>query len=906
MADDRPDPDQLLRRVVAEEARDKRGKLTIFFGAAPGVGKTYAMLEVARAEMEREKRDVVVGVVETHGRYETGALVLGLELLPQRKVAYRGVEVEEFDLDVALQRRPQLILIDELAHTNAEGSRHPKRWQDVEELLDAGIDVFSTMNVQHVESLNDVIAKITGIIVRETVPDSVLEHAHEIKLVDLPPDELLERLREGKVYVPAQAQRAIENFFKKGNLIALRELSLRHTAERVDAQMRAYREAQGIEQTWAVTDQILVAVSPSPYSQRLIRAARRMAASLHARWFAVYVEPPRARQLPKAAQARLSQNLRLAEQLGGEAITLSGEKPSEELLRFARQHNITKIILGKPVVSRLRDRFKSSLVDQMVRLSGDIDVYVTAGDPERLDSVPERVPLPAPHLPSFVAAGVVTLLTTTVAWLLFGRDQLPDVVMVYLLGIMLVSARSTLGVSVVSAFLSVAAFDFVFVPPYLTFAVGDFRHVVTFAVMFVVAIVISGLTQRVRNQASAARDREGRTAALYALSRELTAALGSERVREIAGGHLERVFGSRVSVFTPGPGGRLQRTYASPGLAEVSEREMSVSEWVWSNRQEAGLGTRTLPGGTALNVPLMAAGGIVGVLSLSPEQPDRFDDLEQRRLVDAFAAQLAMAMERAELAEQTEKARREVETEQLRSSLLSSVSHDLRTPLAVITGSASTLLENNLGVDESTRRDLMQTILDEAARLNHLIRNLLDMTRLESGAVKVRREWLPLEEVVGSALERLDTRLVSRDVFVDLPADLPLVPCDAILVELLLINLLENAAKYSEGKIELKATLLSGEVLVEVNDRGSGIPPDQELRVFEKFHRAVREGSPGGVGLGLAISRAVVAVHGGRIWAQNREGGGASFRFTLPIEGEAPKVAEMEAPDAERAGGLPA
>jgi len=451
----------------------------------------------------------------------------------------------------------------------------------------------------------------------------------------------------------------------------------------------------------------------------------------------------------------------------------------------------------------------------------------------------------------------------------------------------------------------VAAFDFVFVPPYLTFAVGDFSHIVTFAVMFVVAIVISGLTQRVRNQAAAARGREGRTAALYALSRELSAAPGSARVAEIAGAHLEREFHSRVAVFTPGVGGRLQRTYASLGLGAVSDRETSVSEWVWANRQEAGVGTRTLPGGSALHVPLTAAGGIVGVLSLSPEQPDRFDDLEQRRQVEAFAAQIAMAMERADLAEQTEKARREVETEQLRSSLLSSVSHDLRTPLAVITGTASTLLENNVGVNERTRRDLMQAILDEAERLNRLIRNLLDMTRLESGAVKVKKEWLPLEEVVGSALERLDARLVNREVSVDLPVSLPLIPCDALLVELLLINLLENAAKYSDGGIELKATPRSGEVLVEVNDRGPGIPPNQELRVFEKFHRAVREGSPGGVGLGLAISRAVVAAHGGRIWAQNRDGGGASFRFTLPIEGEAPKLPEADALEPEHAGDSP-
>jgi len=382
VAQSRPNPDQLLRRVVGEQQRADRGKLTVFFGAAPGVGKTYAMLEVARAEMEREKRDVVVGIVETHGRYETGAQLLGLELLPRRKVAYRGVDVDEFDIDAALKRRPQVVLVDELAHTNAEGSRHPKRWQDVEELLDAGIDVFSTMNVQHVESLNDVVAKITGVRVRETVPDSVLAQAHELKLVDLPPDDLLERLRDGKVYLGAQAQRAIDNFFKKGNLIALRELALRLTAERVDAQMREYREAQGIEQTWAITDQLLVAVSASPYSARLVRAARRMAGSLHARWFAVYVEPRTSRPLPKAMAARLAQNLALAERLGAEVVTLAGDNPTDELLRFAREHNITKVIVGKPVVGRLRDRFRTSLVDQLVRGSGDIDVYVTAGDPD--------------------------------------------------------------------------------------------------------------------------------------------------------------------------------------------------------------------------------------------------------------------------------------------------------------------------------------------------------------------------------------------------------------------------------------------------------------------------------------------------------------------------------------------
>ncbi|HYO95885.1 MAG TPA: sensor histidine kinase KdpD [Polyangiaceae bacterium] len=889
MADARPSPDELLRRVVEDEARDKRGKLTIFFGAAPGVGKTYAMLEAARAELEQEKRDVVVGIVETHGRYETGAQLLGLELLPRRPVGYRGVSVAEFDLDAALERRPQVILVDELAHTNADGSRHPKRWQDVQELLDAGISVFSTMNVQHVESLNDVIAKVTGVIVRETVPDSVIEQAHEIKLVDLPPDDLLERLRDGKVYVPAQAQRAIENFFRKGNLIALRELALRFTAERVDAQMLAYRRSQGIEQTWATSEQLLVAVSPSPYSPRLVRAARRMAAALHARWFAVYVEPKSARKLSKDAEARLAQNLRLAAQLGAEVVTLPGDDASEEILRFARSRNISKVIVGKPVVSGWRSRLRVSLVDKLVRQGGDIDVYVTAGDLHPDERLPERVPRPPLHVPSLLAAVAVSQVSTAASWVLFGREQLPDVVMVYLLGIMLVASRYSLGASVLAASLSVAAFDFVFIPPYLTLSVSDLRHTVTFGVMFLVAIVISGLTQRIRNQAQAARQRELRIAGLYDLSRELASTQGSQRVIEVAAGHLEKVLQCSVAVYTSDEKGKFSRVQGSAESDAASEREGSIAQWVAENRKEAGLGTTTLPSSTALYVPLMASGGLAGVVSLKPIEPDRFQSIEQRRQVDAFATQMALAMERAVLSEQTDRARREVETEQLRNSLLSSVSHDLRTPLAVITGAASTLVQSPT-LDAAAREDLSKTILEESERLNRLIRNLLDMTRLESGTVKVNKEWLPLEEVVGSALNRLEARLAGRDVSVRLARELPLAPFDAVLIEQVLINLLENATKYSAGPLEINATHTREEVIVEVADRGDGIPVGQEARIFEKFERAARERGPSGVGLGLAICRAIVAAHGGRIWAHNRSAGGASFHFALPIAGKAPSV----------------
>ncbi|RYZ10279.1 MAG: sensor histidine kinase KdpD [Myxococcales bacterium] len=886
---ERRSPDDLLRRVVADAARERRGKLTVFFGAAPGVGKTYAMLEVARAEMEREKRDVLVGVAETHGRYDTGAQLLGLQLLQKRKHHHRGVTVEEFDLDAALARRPQLLLVDELAHTNAEGSRHPKRWQDVEELLDAGIDVFTTMNVQHVESLNDVVARITGVRVRETVPDSVLERAHELKLVDLPPDDLLERLRDGKVYLGAQAQHAIDNFFKKGNLIALRELSLRHTAERVDAQMRDYRAAQGIEQTWAISDQLLVAVSPSPYSARLVRAARRMAGSLHARWFAVYVERPSARALSPPAAARLTQNLNLAEQLGAEVLTLSGEDPTRLLLDFARERNITKLIVGKPLARRLLDHLRPSLVDRLLRQSGDIDVYVTAGDPDEAEARVEAAsPKSPPHVPSYAAAVLLPSLVTSLTLALFGRDQIPDVVMTYLLGIVLVASRLGFGASLLSAFVSVALFDFFFVPPFYTLAVADLRHATTFAVMFVVAAVISGLTQRIRNQAAAAQERELRTAALYALTRELASAASFESVVQAAARHLEKVFQAQISVYAPGPEGALSRRYASPTLGAPSERDLSIGQWVWTNGREAGLGTSTLPSAEALYLPLIASAGCVGVLGLAPQAPERLLELHQRRQVEAFASQLASAVERAQLGAAAERARREVEAEQLRSSLLSSVSHDLRTPLAVITGATGTVLQAGGTMPEGTRKELLGTVLEEAERLNRLIRNLLDMTRLESGAVKLKKEWVSLEEVVGSALGRLDSRLGTREVAVHLPTDAPLVPCDELLIELLLINLVENASKYGQGAIELRATFSPEAARVEVSDRGPGISEGEEERIFEKFHRSARAGSREGVGLGLAICRAIVNAHGGRISARSRDGGGATFQFTLPLGGTPP------------------
>ncbi|HEX7600845.1 MAG TPA: sensor histidine kinase KdpD, partial [Polyangiaceae bacterium] len=751
----RPDPDALLRRVQAEERKKKRGHLTIFFGAAPGVGKTFAMLEQAGFLRDVERRDVVVGVVETHGRFETTTLLAGLEILPRRKVTHGATTLEEFDLDAALARKPSLLLLDELAHTNAEGSRHPKRWQDCQELLDAGIDVYATLNVQHVESVNDVVAQITGVVVRETVPDAVLDDADEIKLIDLPPDDLLERMREGKVYVRAQAERAMENFFQKGNLIALRELALRRTAERVDAEMEEWRKAHGIEKTWAATDRLLVCIGASPFSANLLRVGRRMATGLRAQWFAANVETPAALRLGPIDRARISQNLRLAEQLGAETVTLTGDRPAEEILRFARERNVTKIVVGKPRVLRLRDRFGTSFVDELFLGSGDIDIYATAGEAEKVEPPPNVKPKRQALEPwGYAAAAGSVALTTAVAFVLFGRENLADVVMTYLLGIVLVSMRFGFRVSVAGAVASVLAFDFFFIPPYLTFSVADFRHIVTFTVMLFVAVVITWLTQRARDQAEVARRSERRTAVLYAMSRELSRTEGLSALTRIAARHVEHVFESRLAVFTIDREGKLSVDYATSGFEPPVDKDDGAIRWVQSHRKEAGLGTETLSGSRGFYVPLVGPGAeasVLGVLGIYPELAERFEDAEQRRLADAFATQMAMAIERARLSEETEQARVQVEAELLRSTLLSSVSHDLRTPLAVMKGAASTLVEDDPQLTPEVRKDLSVTLLEETERLERLVRNLLDMTRLESGAVRVKKEWHSVQESLGAA-----------------------------------------------------------------------------------------------------------------------------------------------------------
>jgi two-component system sensor histidine kinase KdpD len=889
--DERPNPDALLARVQAEEAKLARGKLKLFFGATAGVGKTYAMLEAAH-ERKAAGADVVVGWVDTHGRAETEALLAGLEILPRRFLPYRGATLQEFDLDAALARRPTLILVDELAHTNAEGSRHAKRWQDVEELLQAGIDVYSTVNVQHLESLNDVVAQITGIVVRETVPDTLFEQADEVELIDLPPDELLQRLREGKVYVPHQAERALHSFFRKGNLIALRELALRRTAERVDAQMQDYRRDHAIPQTWPAAERILVCVSPSPLSPRLVRAARRMATGLRADWIVAYVETPAHLRQPEAVRDRVLQTLRLAEQLGAETTTLSGQSVSEEILRYARARNVTRIIVGKPTHPRWRDALFGSMLDDLVRGSGDIDVHVISGDQANAPAAPRPILERTSAWSAYGKAIAVVALSTLIAYALFPSFEQANLVMVYLLGVVLVAARWGRGPSVLASILSVAAFDFFFVLPYLTFAVSDTQYLVTFGVMLLVALVISNLTVRLRLQAQAARERERRTAVLYAASRDLAATRGLGNLLDAAVKHIADVFQSQVVALIPAEDGRLRPEGASPAKSTLEPDEGAVAQWVFTHGEVAGMGTDTLPGAKALYLPLTSSRGTVGVLGVSPTNPRQLLAPEQLHLLETFANQTALAIERARFAEEAEQSRVQIETERLRNTLLSSVSHDLRTPLAAITGAASSLVDDQETLDGIAQRELAQTIYEEATRLNRLVSNLLDMTRLESATVAVEKRWESLEEVIGGALARLEPLLGNRPVAVHLPPNVPLVPLDSVLIEQVLLNLLENALKYTPpaSPIDLTVTLAPEHVQVAVADRGPGIPVNDRERVFAKFYRGHGATGAQGAGLGLAICRAIIEAHDGRIWAEARPGGGAVFRFTLPVEGAPPTI----------------
>jgi two-component system sensor histidine kinase KdpD len=899
MNDDRPTPEQMLARLKAEAGCDRaaapRGRLRLFFGYAAGVGKTYAMLQSAQAA-KKEGRDIVVGYVEPHGRPETEALLAGLECLPTLPVTYRGATLCDFDLDAALSRRPEIILVDELAHTNAPGMRHAKRWQDVEELLAARIDVYATVNVQHVESLNDIVAEISGVVVRETIPDEVFERADDVTLIDLPPDELLERLKQGKVYIPEQAAYALEKFFRKNNLVALREIALRRIADRIHEDVETARLGAAAKIPWPTNERLLVCVGPSPTSAKVVRAAKRLADRLDAPWVAVHVQTARAAGMNEADRQRLHHHLRLAESLGAEIVQVSGADIVGELLQYAADRNVTKIVVGKadePPRRWFPRRF--SLVERLVRDSGCIDVFVVRGLGE---PVAQRVAAAGirnradfrPWLGTAVALALATLICLVIDAL--GHTE-ANLVMVYLLAVVAVAARDGALPSVAASVLSVLLFDALFTEPYYWFTVHDTQYLLTFAVMLVVGLLASTLTARIRYQAEVARRNERRTEALYRLSRRLTAAPKTSQLVEEAEKTISEVFDAYAVIFLPDDQGRIRPIVGHLATFAASATEFAAAQWVLDHNEPAGRGTNTLPNAEAVYLPMATPNGVVGVLAVQAKKWSESLSLEARQLLDTFATQIAFAVERNRLSDESQQARVQIETEKLRSSLLSAVSHDLRTPLAAIAGSASSLSEALDSLDAAARRELLKTICQESDRLTRLVENLLHMTRLSSGRIALNRQWLPLDEVIGSALHRMERHLAGREVRVELADGLPLASLDDVLIESVFVNLLDNSVKYSDpgSPLEIRVEEVADGIAVEIADRGRGLFPGDERRIFEIFYRG-----PGtrpdrrGTGLGLAICKAIVQAHGGTIEARNRLEGGTIVRFVIPHDGAPPSL----------------
>jgi len=897
MAEARPDPDELLSQLKAEEARARRGRLRIFFGGTAGVGKTYAMLEAARGARSAGT-DLVLGYVEPHGRVETERLMEGIEKLPPLPVKYGGIIRQEFDLDAALKRRPSILVVDELAHSNLSGGdpppRHPKRWQDIEELLAAGIDVWTTVNVQHIESLNDVVAQITGVRQRETVPDRIFDEADEVELIDLPPDDLLARLKAGKIYIAEDARNAVERFFRRGNLLALRELALRRTTDRVEAAARAAQADKMVSGTetrgWLARDRVLVATGPDPQSEQLIRAGKRLADALDADWTVVYVETPALRRLSDRERDRRVALLKLAESLGAETVTLDGPSAVEALLEYANTRRATRVIVGAPKRTGLKAWWRASTATELARRAKGFDVLVVApSDSEAARPPPARSSQAAEAAQPirwrrYVAAVSITAVCTLLAQLMFDHFELSNLVMIYLLGVTATGLKFGRGPSVFAAVVNVAAFDFFFVPPRFTFAVSDVQYLVTFGVMLTIALTIATLTANVRQQTRVAGARERRTAMLYAMSRELAATRGTSSMARIAVKHVTDVFLCDAVVLLPDANGRLHHPSDPPSAGSYRGSDLAVAQWVNDHGQRAGFGSDTLPAAPALYLPLGDTARPLGVLGVLPKSSRRVTLPEQLHLLETFAGQIGLALEREKLAGDAESARVVAQGESLRNTLLASISHDLRTPLAVMAGAGSTLASHGDQLDAATRRSLAASIESRALEMSDLISNVLDLTRFEAGSPALRRDWESIDDLVAVALQRLEPRLGAHTVTMEFSPDLPPVYVDASLVVQVIGNLLDNLAKYTPRGTRARITARTeGEYLrVVFDDDGPGLPAGDPARLFDKFQRGSEEGSIAGVGLGLAICRAIVQAHGGEIRGSTRPQGGARFEFTLP------------------------
>lgn len=905
----RPDPDALLAQMRGDEARARRGRLRIYFGASAGVGKTWAMLAAAQRE-HAAGRDVLIGVVETHGRSETAALLTGLDRLPLRDIAYRGRTLAEFDLDAALARKPAVLLVDELAHSNAPGSRHAKRWQDVQELLAAGIEVWSALNVQHLESLNGTVGAITGVRVHETVPDTVLDEADEVVLVDVTPDELTARLAAGKVYLPQQAERAAQNFFRKGNLIALREIALRRTAEHVEDDVRGWRVEQsglngkdgaGGPQAWNTSGAILACVGPHEGAAQTVRTAARLAGQLNVRWHAAYVETPALQRLPAAQRDRILAVLKLAEELGAATAVLTGANVPQALTAQAQRLNCATLVVGRaePVAGWRRWWPSASLTRELARLAPALDIVETARsessrrlgrtllgaarDVATGDGIPDDADRPHARWPGYVWAAAMGVAVTLIATPLSGVLEQVNIVMLFLLGVVGIAMRFGRGPAALAALLNVAAFDFFFVSPRLSFAVGDVQYLVTFAVMLGVGLLVGQLTAGLRFAAGVSTSRERRAQSLFELTRELSAALESAQVVELGAAAVQGHFGGHALVLVTDANDRLVMPPSPPPGFDAS-----VADWAFRQGQPAGLATATLAAQPWHYVPLKAPMRVRGVLALAPAQPRWLLIPEQVQQLETLARQIAIALERVHYVEVAQQAVVEMESERLRNTLLGAISHDVRTPLTALIGLAESLQTAGPGASDE-RGETVQAIVAQARALHALVNNLLDMARLEAagagGSVQLRRDWQSVEEVVGAAIRSAQPALGERTVQTALAPDLPLVEFDAVLIERVLVNLLENAAKYGAPPIVVNAHATAEALVLSVRDHGPGLPAalrGREQLLFDKFTRGQTESATPGVGLGLAICKAIVQAHGGSIAASNAHGGGAEFTITLP------------------------
>jgi len=889
--DGRPSPEALL----AEAQRETRGRLKIFLGAAPGVGKTYEMLSAAQARA-RDGTDVVVGVVETHGRKETQALLAGLEIVPRRHAEYRGRKLEEMDLDAILARHPQLALVDELAHTNVPGSRHPKRYIDVEELLAAGIDVYATLNIQHVESLNDVVARITRIRVRETVPDSVIDRADDIELIDLTPEDLIQRLREGKVYVPHQAERAIRHYFAPGNLTALRELALRRTAQRVDEQMVRYMQAHAIKGPWAAGERVLVCVSGDPDTGAIVRHARRMADRLKAPWTALHVETSRNLRMTEAERNHVAEALRLAQRLGGEAVTLPGQDVAETVAEYARANNVTQIIAVQSPRSRWRDALFGTMAQRLIRKVDGPIVHVVS-QPRR-DETRDAPRTPAEPLPfelqpqAWLGSLACVAVAAVVGLLVRQVIGTGSISLLFLTAVLVSAVLFGLWPALLACVVSTLAYNFLFLPPLYAFTIADPENVVALFFFAVAAVIVSNLTARVRAQAITARARARITEELYLFSRKLAVATNLDDLLWATVHQIALMLKVRVVLLLPEEERIVMRAGFRPEDT-LDDADIAAARWCWEKNRPAGRGADTLPGAKRLFLPMQTGRGAVGVIGIDRDEPGPMLTPDQQRLLDALADQAALAIERVNLVDAVDRARLAVETDRLRSALLTSISHDLRTPLASILGSATSL---SGALDAATRDALARNIQDEAERLNRFIGNLLDMTRLESGPLPTRTSLTELSDVVGSALQRASKVLANHAVQMRLESNLPLLELDDVLLEQALFNLLDNAAKYTPpgSRIAISAWREAGQVKLQVLDEGHGIPPADLERIFDKFYRA---GGPdhrrAGTGLGLSICRGFIEAMGGTITAANRtDRSGAVFTIALPVPANADRPLE--------------